>query len=82
VVLLCCNWYNEVAKSVGINNDGHFKSINIKSLTWSDVAFMRAATAKWLLRCAGWRQWRRDGALMSERHGIANRGPEEFQELT
>jgi hypothetical protein len=30
-VLLCCDWYNQVGKSVGINDDGHFKSINIES---------------------------------------------------
>jgi hypothetical protein len=31
VVLLRCDWYNQVGKSIGINDDRHYKSIKIGS---------------------------------------------------
>jgi len=44
VVLLCCDWYNldGTMKSTGINNDRHYRSINIKSFWYKDDPFILA----------------------------------------
>jgi hypothetical protein len=42
VVLLSCDWYNQVGKSggKGINDDRHYKSINITSFWYKDDPFI------------------------------------------
>ena len=44
VVVLRCDWYNldGTTKSTGIDDDGHFRSINIKSFWYKDDPFILA----------------------------------------
>jgi hypothetical protein len=43
VVLFRCDWYNQArGKTVGIRDDGHFKSINIQSLWYKSDPFILA----------------------------------------
>ena len=42
VVLFRCDWYNQEGKTVGIRDDGHFKSININSLWYKSDLFILA----------------------------------------
>ena len=44
VVFLCCDWYNldGTMKSIGIDNDGHFRYVNIKSFWYKDDPFILA----------------------------------------
>ena len=44
VVLLCCDWYNldGTMKSVGIDDDRHYRSINIKLFWYKDDPFILA----------------------------------------
>ena len=48
VVLLRCDWYNldGTTKSVGINDDGHFRSINIKSFWYKDDPLILVTQAR------------------------------------
>ena len=48
VVLLHCDWYNldGTTKSTGIDDDRHFRSINIKSFWYKDDPFILMAHAK------------------------------------
>jgi hypothetical protein len=45
VVLFRCDWYNQGGKTVGIRDDGHFKSINIKSFWYKSDPFIFAIEA-------------------------------------
>ena len=42
VVVLHCDWYNldDTTKSAGIDDDGHYRSGNIKSLWYKDDPFI------------------------------------------
>ena len=42
MVLFRCNWYNQEGKTVGIKDDGHFKSININSFWYKSDPFILA----------------------------------------
>ena len=42
VVLFRCDWYNQEGKTVGIRDDGHFKSININSFWYKSDPFILA----------------------------------------
>jgi hypothetical protein len=42
VVLFRCDWYNQEGKTVGIKDDGHFKSININSFFYKSDPFILA----------------------------------------
>ena len=42
VVLFRCDWYNQEGKTVGIKDDGHFKSININSFWYKSDPFILA----------------------------------------
>jgi len=48
VVLLCCGWYNPTInmKSAGINDDRHFKSIDITSLWYERDPFILMTQAR------------------------------------
>ena len=46
VVLFRCDWYNQVGKTVGIRDDGHFKSINIQSFWSKDDPFIFATQSR------------------------------------
>ena len=48
VVLLRCDWYNLVGKtkSIGIGNDGHFRSVNIKSFWYKDDPYILVTQAR------------------------------------
>ena len=48
VVLLRCDWYNLAAnmKSAGIDDDRHFKAINIRSLWYEGEPFILATQAR------------------------------------
>ena len=46
VVLFRCDWYNQVGKTRGVRDDGHFKSINIESLWYKSDPFILAAQSK------------------------------------
>ena len=48
VVLLCCDWYNleGTMKSAGIDDDGHFRSINIKSFWYKGDPYILATQSK------------------------------------
>ena len=55
VVLLCCDWYNLAGnmKSIGIDNDGHFRSINIKSFWYKDDPYILATQARKIFLSVG-----------------------------
>ena len=48
VVVLHCDWYNldGTMKSIGIDDDGHYRSINIKSFWYKDDAFILVTQAR------------------------------------
>jgi hypothetical protein len=48
VVVLRCDWYNldDTMKSVGIDDDGHYRSINIKSFWYKDDPFILVTQAR------------------------------------
>ena len=48
VVLLCCDWYNldGTTKSVGIDDDRHYISFNLKSFWYKDDPFILATQAR------------------------------------
>ena len=48
MVLLCCDWYNldGTTKSAGIDDDEHFRSVNIKSFWYKDDHFILATQAR------------------------------------
>jgi len=46
VVLFRCDWYDQVEKTSGVRDDGHFKSINIESLWYKSDPFILAAQSK------------------------------------
>ena len=48
VVVLRCDWYNldGTMKSVGINDDEHYRSINIKSFWYKDDPYILATQAR------------------------------------
>jgi len=61
VVLFRCDWYNQVGKTRGVRDDGHFKSINIESLWYKSDPFILAAQSKkifYLPDTALGRDWR------------------------
>ena len=61
VVLFRCDWYNQVGKTRGVRDDGHFKSINIESLWYKSDPFILAAQLKkifYLPDTALGRDWR------------------------
>jgi len=46
VVLFRCDWYNQVGKTRGVRDDGHFKSINIESFWYKSDPFILATQSK------------------------------------
>ncbi|EEC84281.1 hypothetical protein OsI_30752 [Oryza sativa Indica Group] len=46
VVLFRCDWFNQVGKTRGVRDDGHFKSINIQSFWYKDDPFILATQSK------------------------------------
>lgn len=46
VVLFGCDWYNQVGKTRGISDDGHFKSINIRSFWYKSDPYIFATQAR------------------------------------
>ena len=42
VVLFRCDWYNQEGKTIGIRDDGYFKSININSFWYKSDPFILA----------------------------------------
>jgi len=46
VVLFRCDWYNQVGKTRGVRDDGHFKSINIESFWYKSDSFILATQSK------------------------------------
>ena len=55
VVLLCCNWYNldGTMKSIGIDDDGYYRSINIKSFRYKDDPFILMTQARKIFLSVG-----------------------------
>lgn len=46
VVIFRCDWYNQEGKTVGLRDDKHFKSINVKSFWYKTDPFILAQQAK------------------------------------
>ena len=46
VVLFRCDWYNQVGRTRGVRDDGHFKSINIESFWYKFDPFILATQSK------------------------------------
>jgi hypothetical protein len=46
VYLFRCDWYNQVGKTRGLRDDGHFKTINVQSLWYKNDPFIFASQAK------------------------------------
>lgn len=46
VVLFGCDWYNQVGKTRGIRDDGHFKSINIQSFWYKSDPYILATQSR------------------------------------
>jgi hypothetical protein len=46
VVIFQCNWYNQVGRGKGLQDDGHFKSINVQSLWYKTDPFILSSQAK------------------------------------
>jgi hypothetical protein len=46
VILFGCYWYNQVGKTRGISDDGHFKSINIRSFWYKSDPYIFATQAR------------------------------------
>ena len=55
VVLLRCDWYNLAGntKSTGIDDDGHFRSINIKSFWYKDDPYILTTQARKIFLSVG-----------------------------
>lgn len=46
VVIFRCNWYNQEGRGKGLQDDGHFKSINVQSLWYKTDPFILSSQAK------------------------------------
>jgi hypothetical protein len=46
VVTFRCNWYNQEGRGKGLQDDGHFKSINVQSLWYKTDPFILSSQAK------------------------------------
>ena len=46
VVLFRCDWFNQEGKTRGIKDDGHFKSINVRSLWYKSDPFILATQSR------------------------------------
>ncbi|XP_066333088.1 uncharacterized protein [Miscanthus floridulus] len=46
VVLFRCDWFKQEGKTIGLRDDGHFKSINVQSLWYKTDPFILATQSK------------------------------------
>ncbi|XP_066379444.1 uncharacterized protein [Miscanthus floridulus] len=46
VVLFQCDWFKQEGKTIGLQDDGHFKSINVQSLWYKTDPFILATQSK------------------------------------